>query len=330
MRSVVISPTISDDKLAPRGALGSGEIYVKGEWLRVPTLEVDGKTIVIRGKWLKQAIIRSEEWLETEVADPERCIRMLKEQCAQFPRADLFTFGQKLPDATPKYKYFMEPDSIAAVHLNSFKEWWEGLPQETRKNVRRSQKRGVVVELRQFDDDLVRQLVELNNESQYRQGQRNTQYGKGFDQIKKDYSSFLERSHLICAFLGNELVGFLKIVYRGQVASILNLVPKSSHSDKRPANALIAKAMELSAAKGIYYVTYGMFNYGNKGHSPLREFKIRNGFEEILVPRYYVPLTLRGTFCLRAGLHRGLLGILPHKVIKLGIDLRSQWYNFRH
>lgn len=301
------------------------EIYVKGKWVKVPVLVVDGKTIAVRGSWLKTAIVRSEEWLETEVENPERCIAELKRQRPNGERADLFTFTQKLPATEPRYQYPMEWESVAAIHLGSLREWWEGLPQATRKNVRRAEKRGVVVSVREFDDDLIRELAELNNESPIRQGVRNVQYGKPLDQIKKDYSSFLDRSDLICAHFGDELIGFLKIVYRGAVASILNLLPKASHEDKRPANAMLAKAVELCAAKGVSYVTYGLFNYGNKHDSPLREFKIRNGFGEILVPRFYVPLTPWGAFCMKLKLHRGLLGILPHRMITFGVAARAKW-----
>jgi len=325
----VLSPLLAQEKSSPAPAENVGEMYVKGKWVRVPALDVGGKTIVVRGRWLKMAIIRSEEWLQTALEDPEDCLRKLREQRSHGWRPDIFTFAQKLPITVPKYSYPMEWDSVAAIHLTGFKEWWEKLPQETRKNVRRSQKRGVVVSTRDFDDDLVREMVELINDTPVRQGQRNTQYGKPFDQVKKDFSSFLDRSDLVCAYSGNELIGFLKIVYRGEVASILNFLPKASHHDKRPANALIAKAVELCSTKGVLYLTYGMFNYGNKRDSPLREFKIRNGFEEILMPRFYVPLTTWGRLCMKAKLHRGLLGILPHSVITLGIRLRTKWYNFR-
>ena len=305
------------------------EIYVRGKWVKVPSLEFDGMRVVIRGKWLKRAFISSEEWLDTELKDPERCISMLRNQGTAGLRADIFTFSQKLPAMVPKYRYPMEWESVAAVRINSFKEWWDGLSQVTRKNVRRSQKRGVVVTLREFDDDLIRELVELNNDVQIRQGVWNVQYGKSFDQIKKDYSSFLDRSHFICAHVGNELIGFLKIVHRGEVASILNLLPKASHHDKRPGNALLAKAVELCESKGVSYLTYGLFNYGNKRESPLREFKIRNGFSEILVPRFYIPLTRWGRLCFRAKIHRGVIGILPHRVITLGVGMRAKWYSLK-
>jgi hypothetical protein len=305
------------------------EIYIKGKWVKVPAFDADGKIIAITGRWLKMAVIRSEEWLETDLANPDDCIGELKRQRPNGERADIFTFTQKLPATLPKYQYPMEWDSVAAIHLASFKEWWEKLPQATRKNVRRAEKRGVVVTVREFDDDLIRGLAELNNDSPIRQGVRNVQYGKSFDEIKKDYSSFLDRSDLICAYFGSELIGFLKIVYRGEVASILNFLPKASHDDKRPANVLLAKGIELCAARGVSYVTYGLFNYGNKHDSPLREFKIRNGFGEILVPRFYVPLTTWGAFCMKLKLHRGLLGILPHGIITLGIAARAKWNNVK-
>ena len=324
----MLSPLLAQEKCQTLADKVS-EIYVRGKWVSVPALDVDGKTIVVRGRWLKMAIIRSEEWLETELEDPERCVRKLKEQRSYGWPADIFTFTQKLPATLPKYKYPMEWDSVAVIRFSSFKEWWEGLPQETRKNVRRSQKRGVVVTVRTFDNDLIRELVELNNETPVRQGRRNAQYGKTFDQLKKDYASFLDRSDFICAYLGNELIGLLKIVYRGEVASILNLLPNARHFDKRPANALVAKAVELCTTKGVSYLTYGMFNYGNKGDSPLREFKIRNGFGEVLMPRFYVPLTTWGRFCMKAKLHRGPLAIFPHSVITLGVNLRAKWYNFK-
>lgn len=305
------------------------EISVNGKWTKVPALEVSGKTILVRGTWLKVAAVHDEDWADTELQDPELCVRQLKEERSSGLRADLFTFAQKLPATQPNYDYPMEWDSLAVARTTSFKQWWESLPQETRKNVRRSQKRGVQVSVVPFGDEIIRDLVELNNESPMRQGRPNNHYGKTFDQAKKDYSSFLDRSDLIGAYVGDELIGLVKIIYRGQIASVLQCLSKGSHYDKRPSNAMLAKAVELCEARGISHLTYGMFRHGNKRDNPLLEFKIRNGFEEMLVPRFYVSLTAWGAFCQRTNLHRGLLGILPHQVITMGIRARSRWYNFK-
>ena len=306
------------------------EISVKGKWLRVPALQIGTKEVIVRGKWIKLAVVHDEEWLEDELEDPELCLKKLKEHRRDQLSADIFTFAQKLPATIPKYKYPMELDSIAAVRTTNFKEWWEKLPQETRKNVRRSQKRGVVVKVKGLDDDLVRGIADVNNESPMRQRIPNVHYGKSLDQVKKDQSAFPDRSDFICAYVGDELIGSLKLVYRGEVASILQLLAKTGHFDRRATNALIAKAVELCEGKGLSYLTYGMFNYGKKQHSPLREFKIRNGFGEILVPRYYIPVTRWGAFCMKLKLHRGHLGILPHSVIVLAGNARAMWYSLKH
>ena len=317
--------TYSDEQTS----INSIEISIKGKWQRVPALSVDGKNIIVKGKWIRKGVVDCEEWLESEVEDPESCIRGLKEQKSPALRPDIFTFTQKLPATSPKYSYPMEWHSVAAVRITTFKEWWEGLPQETRKNVRRSQKRNVVINVKSLDDELIKGIVEVNNDSPVRQRIRFTHYGKTFEQVKKDQSSFLDRSDFICAYVGSELIGFMKIIYRGQVASILQILPKSIHYDKRPANALVAKAIELCEAKGVSYLTYGMFNYGNKRDSPLRDFKIRNGFEEILVPKFFVPLTMWGSLCVKMKLHRGLLGILPTRVITAVVRARAMWYDFK-
>jgi hypothetical protein len=306
------------------------EINSQGNWISVPALHVAGKNIIVQGKRMSVAKVHDEDWLETELESPQECIELLKKQRARGLRADIFTFAQKPSRVNPMYEYPMERDSVAAIRLTSFKEWWEKLPQEARKNVRRSQKRGVTVELRAFDEQLVKGIADVNNDSPIRQRERNLYYGRSLEQIRKDYSSFLERSDFICAFAGEEMIGFLKLVYRGEVASILNFTPKASHADKRPANALIAKAVELCDAKGIQYVTYGKYSYGNKRNSPLTEFKDRNGFEEILVPRFYVPLTNWGRICLGLKLHRGLLGLLPEGVINMGIRAREKWYRYQY
>lgn len=299
------------------------EVAIKGRWFTVPALEISGKNITVKGKFIRIASVDAEQWLETEIEEPEVCVQILKQ--SQF-RADVFTFAQKLPATRPKYSYPMEWDSIAAVHIKTFKEWWEKLPQETRKNVRRAQNRGVLVHVRGLDEDLVRDLHDLNNDSPIRQGKAFTHYGKTLDQVRKDQQAFLDRCDYICAYYKNELIGVIKLIYRGEVASILTFLPKSSHHDKRPANAVMAKAVELCAEQKISYLTFGMLNYGNKHHTSLREFKIRNGFEEILVPHYYVPLTTKGAMSVKLSLHRGLLSVLPHAVITALVKARTKLY----
>jgi hypothetical protein len=300
------------------------EISVKGKWVNVPALQCGDCTIIVTGGAVRIARVNDEAWISTELRDPEHCLELLRKSKQ---RCDILTFTQLPPGRTPEFNYHQEPDSIAAIRLSTFKEWWEGLPQETRKNVRRAEKRGVRVRVEPFNDELVSKLVEINNSSPTRQGRPYHHYGKSFEQTKKDHRSFADHSDFICAYCGDEIIGYLKLVYRGQVASVLNLCTKDNHQDKRPANALLNAAVERCLAHGVTCFTYGLFNYGNKRDTPITQFKIRHGFEEVLVPRYFVPLTLRGRLLIRLGLHRGILGILPNRIILIGLAVRTKCYS---
>jgi hypothetical protein len=305
-------------------SIGRIQISVNGRWVTVPAIDVEGSVLTIEGKWIRIAALHDEEWLENELTNPELCISRLKE--LRQPRADIFTFTQKPPVTDPKYHYPVERVSLAVADVRDFKSWWEKLPQETRKNVRRAEKRGIVTRVQEFNDDLVSGIADVQNETPVRQGRRYVHYGKPLQQVKRDYSGFLDRSVFICAYFGDEFIGFLTLVYRGDVASILQLNSKMSHYDKRPSNALLAKAVELCSSKGVSYLTYGRFNYGNKSDSSLRDFKIRNRFDEMLMPRFYVPLTAWGKCCVRTKLYRGLMGLLPSYVIGILVRARAKWY----
>ncbi len=320
------SPVFADNQIAVRETV---EVSVKGKWFQAPALRVNGQSLVISGKRIKLAVINEEEWLESEVVDPRACIAALKENARADFRADVFSFSQKPPDTAPKYSYPMEWDSIAAVPIRSFKEWWENLPQESRKNVRRAEKRGVTVGIQPLDHRLVEDLIDLNNDSPMRQGKPYTHYGKNHDQVWKDQQSFLERSDYICAYAAGELIGVVKLVYRGQIASILTFVSKKSQQDKRPANALMAKVVEICESKQMSHLIFGKYNYGNKKDTPLREFKVRNGFQEMLIPHFYVPLNVKGALIVKLKLYRGLLGLLPYPVITFLVATRAKWQNFK-
>ena len=291
----------------------------------IPSLPFDDKRIVVLGKWMRLASVHDEEWLEGQmVDDPRPVVELIKKERL---KADLFTFTQKIPDVTPRYELPMEWDNAAAIQTHSFKEWWENrLPQVSRKNVRRSQKRGVTVRTVAFNDELVAGIVGIFNETLIKQGIPFAHHGKDFETVKQELSGFLDRSEFIGAYFGAELIGFIKLVYLGRVAAILNIVSMDQHYDKRPANALITKAVEICEQRKMTHLLYGKFVYGNKTSSPLTEFKHRNGFEQIRFPRYYVPLNLKGRIILMLNLHRGLLGMLPAGVIAFLLKCRARFY----
>jgi len=306
------------------------EISTRGNTVRVPALDIDGHTLVVTGRWLKVAAIHDEDWIEWEHEDLEACIARLKELNAKSLRADVFTVAQKVSDITPRYSYRVEWESAAAIRLNSYNEWWTtGISGDVRKDVRRSAKRGVVVRVADFSDELVRGIVEIYNESPVRQGKAFWHYQKDFDTVRREKSTFRERSVFLGAYHADELIGFMKIVYVGRVAAMMQILSKISHYDKRPANALIAKAVEHCAEHGMSYLTYGKYRNRNKGMSSLARFKHRMGFQEVLVPKFYVPLTTKGRICLALGLHRDLVEVLPERLIDLLYRVRTMWSRWR-
>lgn len=323
-----MGPEVQDSGLIQSSL--SVEVRTKGRWVTTPGIKVNGDTLIATGKRIKIAKIRGEEMREKDIEDPELYLSALRSQDGRFLKADIFTFTQKLPATQPKYSYPMDWESVAAIPIRSFKEWWEGLPQESRKNVRRSQKRGATISVKDLDAKVVEGISNVNNDSPMRQGVKNAYYGLTPEETWKRYGEFTGRCDFICAYSNEEMIGFLHLVYRENVAAILNLSVKPSEFDKRPANALVAKAVQVCEGRGLSHITYGLYNYGNKRDSSLREFKIRNGFREILLPRYFVPITMWGRLCMKANLHLGLIGILPASVISSGLRARALWYKRFH
>jgi hypothetical protein len=300
---------------------GFTEIRVRGKTTLVPSAAIDGRTVISTGKWLKKAAIRDQDFVEGEpIKNPNSFLAELKQSDL---KADFLTFSQRPPDLSPKFNFHHEWDNYAAVPITSFKNWWELLPQETRKNVRRSAKRGVTVKTVPFDDELARGIHNLCNETPVRQGKPFWHFGKDFETVKREHATYLERSEFIAAYFENELIGFIKLTYVDRLAQILHILAANAHYDKRPINALIAKSVEVCEQRGVGYLVYGQYAYGNKTQSSLVELKRRNGFEQIEFPRYYVPLTWKGKIAVALRLHRGAVGLLPSPVLKIAIAARD-------
>lgn len=299
------------------------QISVQGKSVAVPGMDFGRRVVLVRGKHLRIASIKDEFWTEE---DPELGPEVLLRKCMEAGlQADLFTFTQKASDPDPRYDFPYEWDNVAAIRLKSYDDWWENqLSQVSRKNVRRSAKRGVVVRRAEFDEKFIEGVIGINNETPVRQGRKFWHYGKPAEIIRAEYGTFSDTSDFVGAYHGEELIGFIKVVYAGKFANILQCISKNAHYDKRPANAMVAKCVELAAARGATHVTYGKYIYGKNRRSPLTEFKRRNGFEMVNVPVYYVPLTMRGRVFARLRLHKGVKELLPEKLLYLLIDLRAR------
>ncbi len=278
---------------------------------------MEDSEISIQGKFVKTAKLVNE-WYE-DVADPESFVLTLK-RCGV--DADIFSFWQRLPDTAPQYSYYMEWDSIAALPVKSFDHWWQKqIDAKTRNLIRKAEKKGVTCKLASYDDEFIRGMTDIFNETPIRQGKPFWHYGKNFDTVKREFSKNIHREDLIGAYYNGELIGFIMLAHAGRYSMTTQIISKIEHRDKSPTNALIAKAVDVCEKKGIPYLVYAKWPSGS-----LAEFKRHNGFEKIDLPRYYVPLTVKGRAALKLGLHRGFRKILPQRLTSLLIDLRTQWY----
>ena len=141
----------------------------------------------------------------------------------------LFTFAQALPEIEPRYHYHTEWDNISVTDTSDFEAWWSSVPQESRKNVRRSQRRGVKVELVELDDALVNGIKVIYDETPVRQGRRFWHYQKTLDAIKRENSSYLDRAQFVGAFFDGQLIGFIKMVRVGSTARIMQIISLNAH-----------------------------------------------------------------------------------------------------
>jgi hypothetical protein len=281
------------------------------------------RLVTSRHGLVRVAAIHDEEWIEGElISDPEIFVSQMRDM----RQADIFSFARPLPACEPCYPYHFDWDNAAVVRTVDFADWWESLPQETRKNVRRSQRRGVEVLPVAFCDEFVAGISKIYNETPIRQGRRFWHYGKSFEEVKAANATYLDRSEFIGAFLDGKLIGFMKFVVVSNVARIMQILSLDAHADKRPTNALLAKAVEICCQRSISHLVYGKYVYGNKEKSPVVDFKRRNGFERLDFPRYYVPLTRRGSFAIRYRLYRGINELVPEAIVSLFLTTRAAIY----
>ena len=297
------------------------EVSKSGRLVTVPAVEIDGSTVIASGRFVRIAAIKDESFVESTL--PRDPTRLVTEVSRSGLRADLLTFPQEIDDRTPHHKYYFEWDNVAAADTRDFNAWWEKLPQSTRKNSRRAARRGVTTSVVTLDKWLASSIKQIYDETPVRQGRRFWHYGKDIETVWRENSSYLDRSDFIAAYCDEELIGFMKLVYTGRTARIMQILARLSHDDKRPTNVLIARAVELCAQKGMRYLVYSKFQYGNKTNTPLMEFKTRNGFARLDFPRYYVALTLRGKCALAFRLHRGLSEILPARLLGAALQVRE-------
>ena len=290
-------------------------IDYRGRSIAVPGLIAGGKKLIV-GKGILKVARMKDEWYD-DPGDARTIIEDLQNSALHKP--DIFTFWQRLPETEPLYPYRYEWEAISAVPLRDYSHWWHHqIRTDTRKKIKRPEKRGIVVRIMQLDDKFVEGVLDVFNETPIRRGRRFWHYGKDFATTKELLSRDIAISKFIGAYFEDKLVGFVKLVYAGRrFANPGLIVSKLAFRTKYVNNVLIAKAVELCTADGIPYLTYTNWRTGDQA-----EFLRRHGFEKTLVPRYWIPLTLKGALAVNLGLQRDIRSYLSD-------DLRVRLRNWR-
>jgi hypothetical protein len=287
--------------------IADADIQVTGRFFRIARLEQDG-------------------------LDFPECPEVLIEKARKSSLAvDLLTFVQTLPDTQPCFAYHMEWDNVAALRVSSFEHWWtKQIDFRVRNKARKSEKSGLAIREATVDDALIRGISSIYNESPVRQGKAFWHYGKDLDTVRRENSTFPDRSIVIGAFDREVLVGFAKLVIdrTQKQASVIQILSSLRHRDKAPTNGLIAHAVRCCADRNIPYLVYSNFAYGGK-EDTLTDFKRHNGFQRVDVPRYYIPLTVVGRMALRLGFHHSFKERVPESLLIHFRKARRAWYTRR-
>ena len=276
---------------------------------------INGCVLSISGRVLRIATVRDEPY--DCIKDPVSLIDTLRKH---HPRVDIFSFMQEINDTTPRHAFHMEVTSLAVLPISSFENWWSRqVNDKTRNLVRKSQKSKVDVKVVPLDDELVRGIKDVYDESSVRQGKAFKHFQKPLDILKMELCTFQDRSTFIGAYLQGSLIGFAKLVQGNEVSSLMHIISKLSERNKAPTNALIAKAVEICAERGIAYLHYGVWSTGGLGM-----FKENHAFQKRDIPRYFVPVSAKGRLALKMGMHRPLKDRLPERLRQRIVAIRNR------
>ena len=300
-------------------------IRIRGQNATVPCTRVCDRTILVTGTWLKTAGVKDEHFVQGDlVPDLERAIAHLRQWDM---KPDIFSFCQKITDPKPRYVYHTEWDDFAAVPITTYEDWFRNrIKKDVQLSVQRALRDGVQVRPVTYNDAFVQGIKKLYDETPIRQGKLFWHYGKSFDALKEIHGTYCEQAEYIGAYLGEELVGFVKMVYVDDFAKTMHVFGSDKHRRSRPTSALLAKAVEICAQRKLSFLIYGEYNFSVKKSAPLTEFKRRHGFVEMKYPRYFIPLTLKGRLALQMKFHRGLRRYIPAPITDTLLKVRSAYF----
>jgi hypothetical protein len=225
---------------------------------------------------------------------------------------DIYTFLERAwccPIKNPPSGWIRSNDNVGMLQITSLDAWFTAVGKKTRNMVRKAEKSGIRVDVVELTPKLVEGIWKIYNETPIRQGRAFSHYGQSLQSVAYNMAQ-AKNTTFIGAYLEDELVGFIQIIYGDHVAIISQILSLQKHWDKSLNNALLAKAVEVCAGNGNHWLMYGRI--GN--HPSLDKFKESNGFIKYPISRYYVPLTAKGRLAIRLGIQKPFKDALPESL----------------
>jgi hypothetical protein len=225
---------------------------------------------------------------------------------------DIFTFVERkwcCPINNPPGTWTRTNDNIGLLEIKDYASWWDAIGKKTRNMVRKAEKNGVNVAVIEPSDKLAKGIWKIYNEVPIRQERAFPHYGEPLETVAGNMYA-AKKSAFIAAYIGEELVGFIQLLYGDNIAILSNILTMQKHLDKSVNNAMLAKAVEVCASNGNRWLMYGRI--GN--HPSLDKFKENNGFVKYPITRYYIPITGKGRLAIQLGLHQELKDALPQSI----------------
>lgn len=282
--------------------------------MRTREIVVDGKSIAISGRIFNIARLK-HEWFEF-LEDPAGTIAELEKHRRG---CDVFTFLQERSDSR-SFSYHKESAHGAVLRVSTYQKWWKAIDYSVRNKIRKAEKSGVELRNECLNDNFIRGVEQIYNESPIRQGRPFRHYGKDFPTIKGNLGTVPDYTFFIGAYHGEELIGFMKL-YQGQdILRTVHIIAKLSHRNKPVQDALIAKAVKICEEKSVNFLHYGDWSRGGLG-----AFKIKHGFERFEFPRYFKSLTTKGSLMLKLKLHHDVREYVPARWTDNLATLRNRW-----
>jgi hypothetical protein len=271
-------------------------------------LEVDKEfeTLQVRKRFFAKIAHGTKEYEKNNVPTNE-FIEKLSER-----DVDVFTFLERkwcCPIPNPPSTWVKSEDNVGLLEIKDFDSWWSNVGKKTRNMVRHAEKSGIKVSVAEPDEKFVEGVWKIYNETPIRQERAFPHFGQSLQSVAWNIS-LNKNSTFIGAFLQDELVGFIQIIYGDNIAIISQILSMQKQWNKAVNNALLAKAVEVCASKGERWLMYGRI--GN--HPSLDKFKESNGFVKFPITRYYVPITWKGRVAIRLGLHKEFKDALPESL----------------